>query len=297
MIGIIPSASKTFEVMGDFNCRNPIEGKLYYDDDGRLYMYSKSNRRSNPSTGYFPVWDGENTYTTKFSNIRNISEITNITLKSISEKIDVDTATDIKFRQRKSTDEEILRPTIQSSDNMFTQVIKSVINKHNWTMLDLFDMTSPKMDINIIDNLYTSLQKISFMRIERWNLWVDIILHLHYELNVFKGSKTLISYKYPENTFDTGIVKYNNIIQEKANAFNKIVRILCIMENISKATLRENTEVDSYTINNMFTTIMSNKALSSQLFSRFIHISGLSYQMKVFNNKKELLVDYKEEST
>ena len=59
MVGIIPSSNKTFEIYGDFNSSNLVEGKLYYHpSDKRLYFYSLKEKRSNPNTGFFPVWDG-----------------------------------------------------------------------------------------------------------------------------------------------------------------------------------------------------------------------------------------------
>ena len=295
MIGIIPSSNKTFEVYGDFNSKNLVEGKLYYDDDGRLFYYSTTSKRSNPSTGYFPIWDGHDTYFTKFSVNHNISEVTSMSVSSIANNMNNEKAMDILYRQNKSKDEDVLKPEIKGTDNMFTQVIKAVLLKYKCTIQEIVAMSAPKMSQTAIENLYSSLIKISFMRIERWNVWVDIILHLHYELTVYKENKLLLSYKYPENKFDTGIVNYDSIVGSKSDPFTKIVKILLIMENINKSSIRDlSTDVDSYTVNNMFTTIMSDKPLSAQLFSRFIRITGLSYNIKVYNKENDLLVDYKE---
>ena len=60
MLGIIPSTKCTYEVYGTTDDKSPIEGKLYYDkSNGRLYYYSLTETRSNPKTGYFPIWDGK----------------------------------------------------------------------------------------------------------------------------------------------------------------------------------------------------------------------------------------------
>ena len=63
MIGIIPSINKTYEVYGDLSSNKFIEGKLYYDKtDGRVYYYSTIETRSNPNTGYYPIWNGKNKF-------------------------------------------------------------------------------------------------------------------------------------------------------------------------------------------------------------------------------------------
>ena len=66
-----------------------------------------------------------------------------------------------------------------------------------------------------------------------------------------------------------------------------------ISENITKNTL-SGEDVDDYTINNMMTTINGKKALSSQLFSRFIRMAKLSYTITIYDNDKELF-KYKEQ--
>ena len=294
MLGIIPSASKTFEVGGRIDTNKPVEGKLYYDETGRLFIYSTSAKRSNPDVGFFPIWDGESTYITKFSNNRNISEITDISVGSISNNINKEKASDIKYRQMKSGDEDVLRPSISLTDNMFTQIIKTIICQNNWTMLDISNMCKGKLSSTQLDNLYSSLVKISFMRMERWNIWTDIILRVSYKLTVYKGEKQLLSFTHPGDTFDTGIVKYNNIVKDQMDPFNKTVRILMVMENINKSTIKGNEEVDAYTINNMFTTIMSDKTLSAQIFSRFIKVAKLQFTVEMFNHAGESILTYEE---
>ena len=69
VIGVIPSGSRTYEIHGDFTSDRLIEGQLYYDPNNkRIYYYSLIEKRSNPKTGYFPVWDGKRIYVSKFSN-------------------------------------------------------------------------------------------------------------------------------------------------------------------------------------------------------------------------------------
>lgn len=294
MIGIIPSTNQTFEVYGDFNSKKLVENKLYYDPkDGRVYFYSLSETRSNPRTGYFPVWDGNKTYVTSFSNNKYFDkDVIKSDLQTISSRINKEVAEDVLYKQRKSDNNEILRPKLVDGDNMFTQCVKGVLNAKELTIVDLVDMSSPNLTQKAIENYYSTLTKITFMRMDKWNVWINIILHVKYNLEVYKDKKRLISYRYPENIFDTGIVKYDNIISTSDDPFKKIIRILMIMENINKNSLRSD-EVDDYTINNMMTTINGSKPLSAQLFSRFIRMAGLSYIMQIFDDGK-MIFEYRE---
>ena len=293
MEGIIPSGSKTYEVYGDFNTPNPIEGKLYYDKDKRLYYYSTQESRSNPNTGYFPIWNGEKTFTSNFSNRKYFdTDVTIIDIAHMASTISKDVASDIMYRQRRSMNDNLLKPAICDEDNMFTQCIKGVICAMNIAMVDLVDMSRGKLPEKAIENYYSSLNKITFMRLEKWKIWLSSILHVSYVLDVYDGDRKLITYHYPEDTFDTGVVKYDNITSQKYDAYKKIVKILMIMKNITKSTLKTD-EVDDYTINNMMTTLNGDKSLSAQIFSRFIRMAGLSYTIRIYDGAK-LLFEYME---
>lgn len=294
MIGIIPSSNKTFEIFGDFNSNDLVEGKLYYHPDTkRLYFYSKKETRSNPNTGYFPVWDGKNVYSSQFSKEKYFDkDAVKIDLNSMCNSIDKDVANEVLYKQRRSDNDEILRPQLSDVDNMFTQCIKGVINAKELTIVDLVDMSSPRLSQKVIENYYSALTKITFMRLDKWNIWVNVILHISYTIEVYKGSKKLLTYQYPQDKFDTGIVKYDNIIASEDDQFKKIIKIIMIMENINKSSLRSQ-EVDDYTINNMLTTLNGKKALSAQLFSRFIRMANLSYTIKLYDSGKEIF-EYKE---
>lgn len=294
MIGIIPSYDKTFEVYGDLSSKELVEGKLYYDKtDNRVYYYSSKETRSNPNTGYYPIWDGKNKYVTSFSNKKYFDkDVTVIDLDTMCSNISKDVAEKIIYMQRRSDNSEILRPEISDGDNMFTQCIKGIINSKELTMIDLVDMTSPKLQQKQVENYYSALTKITFMRLDKWNIWIDVILHVNYIIDIFKVDKKLLSFNYRKNTFDTGIVKYDNITSTSDDPFKKIIKILMIMENINKNDLRSD-NVDDYTINNMMTTLNSNKSLSAQIFSRFIRMSNLSYRIQIYD-KGKLIFQYQE---
>lgn len=294
MIGIIPSSNKTFEIYGDFKEKDRVEGKLYYDPNTKkLYFYSLVETRSNPRTGYFPVWDGKNVYSSSFSKDKYFDkDAVRIDINSMCSTISKEVADEVLYKQRRSDNDEILKPQLSDGDNMFTQCIKGVINAKELTMVDLVDMSSPKLQQKVIENYYSALTKITFMRLDKWNIWINVILHVSYSIEVNKGSKRLLTYQYPGDTFDTGIVKYDNIVASEDDPFKKIIKILMVMENINKNSLRSE-EVDDYTINNMLTTLNGKKALSAQLFSRFIRMANLSYTIKIYDNDTQIF-EYKE---
>ena len=294
MIGIIPSGSKTYEIIGDFTCTELIEGKLYYHPDTkRLFYYSTKVDRSNPDTGYFPVWNGVKTFTSNFSNVKYFDKDAIVMdINKMSKNINKAVADDIRYKHRKCDNDEILKPPLRDGDNMFTQCIKGVISALDVTIVDLVDMSNPKMTQKAIENYYSALNKITFMRIEKWKVWLDNILHMGYVLEVFSDDKRLVKYEYPKDKFDTGIVKYNDITNTKDDPFKKIVKLLMIMKNINKKTLQSDC-VDDYTINNMMTTLNGTKALSAQLFSRFIRMANMSYTIRIYDKGKEMF-EYKE---
>lgn len=294
MIGIIPSSNKTFEIFGDFSAKDLVEGKLYYHPQTKkLYYYSKEQTRSNPTTGYFPVWDGKSIYSSNYSKNKYFDrDAIQTDLDSMCSSINKEVAEEVLYKQRRSDNNEILRPQLSDGDNMFTQCIKGVINSKELTMIDLVDMSSPKLEQKVIENYYSALTKITFMRLDKWNIWINVILHVTYTIEVNKGTKKLLSYEYPKDKFDTGIVKYDNIIASSDDPFKKIIKILMVMENINKNNLRSD-DVDDYTINNMITTLNGSKSLSAQLFSRFIRMADLSYTIRIYDNNK-MIFEYRE---
>ena len=144
MIGIIASSNQTFEVFGDFTSTKLVEGKLYYDPkDGRVYYYSKKETRSNPKTGYYPIWDGRNVYVSNFSNKKYFDkDVTKVDLQTMSSNINKDVAAEILCKQRRSANDNLLDPKIADGDNMFTQCVKGAIVAKQLTMIDLQDRKS-----------------------------------------------------------------------------------------------------------------------------------------------------------
>jgi hypothetical protein len=131
------------------------------------------------------------------------------------------------------------------------------------------------------------------MRLEKWNIWVDVILKLKYILKVYRGDELLLTLEHPSDTFTTTDGKqYPKIAKRKCDVFKRAVLILMECANIDKKDLRAD-HIDDYTVNNMMTMLNGSKAMSSQLFSRFIHMAGLTYTVVMYDDDK-LIFEYKE---
>lgn len=292
MIGIVPSISKTYEVGGFIGKDKCIEGKLYVDENGRLFMYSSKYKRPNPDSGFFPIWDGNKKYDSSFANKKYLKDVTILDLDAISGNINEEVADNVILNRKRSEDTELLKPTISEEDNAFTQCIKGAILAREVTLTDLIILANNKVPDKLIRSYYSALQKIAFMRTEKWNVWIDLILHLNYVIKVYKGNKLIVTYSYPEDKYEAGIIDYQAITDHK-DPLQKIIQIILLKLNINKNDLRV-PDVDDYTVNNLITAINSKKPMSAQLFSRFTKITKLNYELILYD-KGKMIFKYKEE--
>lgn len=294
MIGIIPSAQSTFEVYGDFNAKPLIEGKLYYrPSDKRLFYYSKIETRTSPKTGYFPIWDGVHESQSLFANVKYFDkDVITPDVAQLSSTINSTKAKEIVRNQRLSENRTKLQPKINDADNMFTQIIKSVINVMGLTKLELIDKANGYLDENMVENYYASLSKVTMMRLEKFHIWMDKIFHVGYRIIITKDDKEILVYQWPQDIFQTGLVKYDDITKKNDDPYKKIMKILMVKENISKADLHSDV-TDDYTVNNMMTTLNGSKSMSAQIFCRFIRLTNLSLTVEVIDNDKTIFT-YKE---
>ena len=218
----------------------------------------------------------------KYSKEKYLSDVIAWNVDKMISGIDADVANDIRYKQRISINGATLRPELGSSDNMFTQIIKSILYDKNMSIIDLIDISG--LSENIIESYYSALTKIAFMRLERWNIWINQIFKLSYKLTIRNSNRNLLIYDYPNNIFDCGD-EYPDIINSKDDPFKKAVKIIIEKENITKESLRSE-EHDDYTINNIMSTITTNKTLSAQLFSRFMKMANLNYIMEMYEDNK-----------
>lgn len=286
MIGIIPGKSKTFIVDGMIDDGNLEEGKLYVENKtGRIFMYSLIETRANPATGFFPIYDGKQKYISKFANERYLDkDVISTDLKRMSSEINSEVADNILYLQRRADNGDVLKPEIRENDNMFTQCIKGIFDIKDLTLIDLIDLSG--LNEKLIAGYYSALCKIAFMRTERWYIWVDKIFHIDYTIYVLKNDESLLAYNHSTKSFKVD-GKFDDIINGKDDFLKKIVKIIMRLENITKDNLRSD-QVDDYTVNNMMIILGNTKPLSSQLFSRFIDMTNLSYRVVLYDNNKEI---------
>lgn len=288
MLGVIPGINKTYMVE-DYFCDNPIEGKLYADPvDGRIYIYSTKENRSNPSTGFFPIWDGSKKIISQFSNNKTIKELISIDLSLLSNSINKNTADMVKTNIANADDKSLLEPQILNEDNIFTQCIKGVIINQKLSLNDIINMAD-KFDEKTIQIFYTSLIKITFMRLEKWYAWVNDILKLTYDVIIYKDDQEVLKYHHPSGVFE---LTDDPLIYSVEDGFKKIIKILINKFHISKDIMK-NEDTDEYTINNMWTIILGSKKLSGQIFSRFIKLAGLSCRIDM-KKGDTIIFTYKE---
>lgn len=295
MLGIIPSGSKTYEVDGYLDTTEPTEGKIYVDrETGLLYYYSTTETRPNANIGFFPIWDGKKFYLNPYHKELYLKDVAVSDVGSISSTINGKVANEVQRNIQRSVNTDQIVPVIREQDNMFVQCIKEVISVRKITLGDLYANACPPLKHHTVDNYYDSLPRVTFMRLEKWDVWIGVLLKMQYILRVFDkdGTKELVSYRYPENEFNTGIVKFDDIVKSDKDQLKKMILVVMRKANITKQVLTSKTH-DDYTVNNMMTVLYGNKPFSAQLFTRFIRMADLHLALEVYD-KEELLVTYRE---
>jgi len=293
MVGItIDANGETYIVSGSFDSGYYIEGNLYYHPETKqLFYYSKTEKRSNPTTGFYPIWDGENTYVTKYS-IKEYypKDVMKIDTTDLVKDLSASKAHEIVQQQQRSMSAGPLSFQITDEDNFFTQCIKEILNQKEYTLVDLIQMTKPSLSEKVLSNYCNALSKISFMRLDKWHIWLHNILHLSYGVTIYHDDRKIISFKEP-NEFEV-VGPYDKILKSKMDPFKKLIKVTMLEECIDKSDLRGD-GIDEYTINNMMTILTGTKPVSAQLFSRFIRMAGLSFQMDVYE-KDQIILTYRE---
>lgn len=285
MYGLVPSGAHTLEVMGDFHVKQPIEGRLYWDPETKyLYFHSKSITRPNPDTGYFPIWDGNgHIYQTQFSRQKKYPDDVLIPDTNIlAAKMTKEMADKVRYYQKRMDRDRILTPNITAQDNMFTQCIKGIINQMKVTMIDLHQMSTGITSEKMIENYYNFLNSTTMMRQDKWNIWLAV-LKMTYSIDVYDNNNVkLLSYNSETDILDAQETWGSNI-KEGDDPLTRIAKVLIQMKSINKASLQR-PEIDSYAVNNLFTAINGSKALSAQLFSRFIRMANMSYDVTLYKD-------------
>lgn len=290
MLGIFPGKKQTFIVSDYFN-DHMEEGKYYADPKTKfVYLYSTIMKRSTPSYGYFPIYDGKNKIQSTHSKMIHVNQLVPMDVNQLIQSIDSETAKRIKYDIEVKDYDADLTPSISDEDNVFTQCIKGILIKGKYNLLDLQNLSKPKLDMEKISSYYHSLNKISFMRLSKFEIWLNVIFHMTYRVDIFKSDQCILSYDDKRKKFHPS--EYLSIERSESDPFKKMANILIQMDHITKERLREGGDND-YTINNMLTTIYGEKPISAQLFSRFIRMSGLGFLLQILD-KEDVIFSYRE---
>src|SRR5699024_11353689 len=111
------------------------------------------------------------------------------------------------------------------------------------------------------------LSKITLMRMDKWLIWMNSILHKAFTFGVYKDDALVVQYDYPQNRYSVSDVSCQEILSSQDDFLKKLIKITMMKTNLNKSDLRSDT-TDEYTINNLMTSLNGNKPLSAQLFSR-----------------------------
>ena len=212
MLGTIPSLSRTYEVMGKLDSNNLIVGKIYYDDtDGRLYMYSPDDTRSNPNNGYFPIWNGKTKIITKFSNEKYLKEVTPESITKLSASINAEVAKKIRYQSRRIDNDEVLKHL----QKLATEKLKPVSAK-----LDISSFTILKKPVSNVSPIFQN----SSARVVKWVLPAQESIVLMKE---FSGSELEKLREYSENSRSVDSLNrrffmiYDHIVSPKPATFEQ----------------------------------------------------------------------------
>jgi hypothetical protein len=303
MLGIVPGVDQTFIVEGTIQDTTEfIHGRLYVDDqDDRLYMCLLGpSKRISAETGFFPVFDGKFKYSGKFANEKYFSkDARSFDLGEMIEKVDEATRNEVETTQKHCSDNEPLEPCIRESDNAFTQCVKKVIEQKGYTLTQLSEMSL--MSDKMIKNKYTVLNKISFMRLDQFEIWIKSIFHMNFVVTVKDAEgKFLVKYKTNgSDTFETNSPEKSNVpimvitTNEEIDFMKKLIHIMMYVKDITKAQLHdEEDKADSaIKVNNLLVLLNGTnpiKPFSAQLFSRFIKMVGYSYTIDILEDGQEI---------
>ena len=294
MESIVICKNNTFPVEGTFSDHMEV-GKLYVDPKSkRIYCFDPINQIVGDKSKYFPIYNGKQFFDSIRSYKKYESDIVSTNVQNMANSISEQDKVDMEYRSKAVLYGDILEPEISDSDNIYSQCIKGVLQRKKYNLLDLSMMSKPKLSIDEISNLYQSLHKIAFMREKKFMIWIHQILHMEYRVICFDadGVKKLILYDSKDNTYefiDTKDIyeankkEYESIQKKSWDPLKKIINMIIQLKNYKKSDFNKKTE-SSYTINNMMTTIFSDKSVSAQIFSRFMRIINLPFEFVIYDD-------------
>ena len=299
MESIVVCKNNTYSVEGMFSPKME-EGKLYIDPKSkRIYCYTTTTQVVGDTSHHFPIYDGKHFFDSVRSYKKYESDVISTDVTNMASSISEKDREDMEYRSKAVLYGDILKPEISDSDNIYSQCIKGILLHKKYNLLDLSIMSHPKLTVEEISNLYQSLHKISFMREKKFMIWMNQILHMNYEVNCYdtNSDKLLLTYHSIDKRYEfhvpvdeTHQKEYDDILKKSWDPFKKMINLIIKMKNYKKADFNINTE-SAYTINNMMTTIFGDKSVSAQIFSRFMRIINLPFDIVIYD-KDDIVFTY-----
>ena len=298
MKSIVVCKNNTYSVEGMFS-NQMEEGKLYIDPKSkRIYCYITTTQVVGDASHHFPIYDGKHFFDSVRSYKKYESDVISTDVTDMASSISEKDREDMEYRSKAVLYGDILEPEISDSDNIYSQCIKGILLHKKYNLLDLSLMSNPKLTVEEISNLYQSLHKIAFMREKKFMIWMNQILHMNYKVNCYdvNSEQPLITYHSVDKRYEFHIhnenmqKEYDDILKKSWDPFKKMINLIIKMKNYKKADFNINTE-SAYTINNMMTTIFGDKSVSAQIFSRFMRIINLPFDIVIYD-KDDIVFTY-----
>lgn len=299
MESIVVCKNNTYPVEGMFS-NQMEEGKLYIDPKSkRIYCYTTTTQVVGTASHHFPIYDGKHFFDSVRSYKKYESDVISTDVTDMASSISEKDREDMEYRSKAVLYGDILEPEISDSDNIYSQCIKGILLHKKYNLLDLSIMSNPKLTVEEISNLYQSLHKIAFMREKKFMIWMNQILHMDYKVNCYDSNSDqpiLIyhsidkRYEFYHKNNDGHREEYDEILKKSWDPFKKMINLIIKMKNYKKADFNINTE-SAYTINNMMTTIFGDKSVSAQIFSRFMRIINLPFDIVIYD-KDDIVFTY-----
>lgn len=299
MESIVVCKNNTYPVEGMFS-NQMKEGKLYIDPKSkRIYCYTTTTQVVGNDSYHFPIYDGKHFFDSVRSYKKYESDVISTDVTDMASSISEKDREDMEYRSKAVLYGDILEPEISDSDNIYSQCIKGILLHKKYNILDLSIMSNPKLTVEEISNLYQSLHKIAFMREKKFMIWMNQILHMEYKVNCYDSDsdRQLLTYHSMDQRYefyrkddDSHKEEYDEILKKSWDPFKKMINLIIKMKNYKKADFNVNTE-SAYTINNMMTTIFGDKSVSAQIFSRFMRIINLPFDIIIYD-KDDIVFTY-----
>ena len=276
MDSIVVCKNNTYPVEGMFS-NQMEEGRLYIDPKSkRIYCYTTTTQVVGDTSHHFPIYDGKHFFDSVRSYKKYESDVISTDVTDMASSISEKDREDMEYRSKAVLYGDILEPEISDSDNIYSQCIKGILLHKKYNLLDLSIMSNQKLTVEEISNLYMDY------KVNCYDSNSDQLLLTYHSIDK--------RYEFYHKNNDCHREEYDEILKKSWDPFKKMINLIIKMKNYKKADFNVNTE-SAYTINNMMTTIFGDKSVSAQIFSRFMRIINLPFDIVIYD-KDDIVFTY-----